>query len=105
MLRLQWIHLIRVIAVMVVTAGVVGELLMEVVLQRLNVGSPPVFRLDSEPSRMHVHDPKRTLELGLSTHSEPVAVHSIADLGQCADGSLRVYALLIDSSESKSYRP
>ena len=44
-------------------------------------------------------------ELGLSTHSEPVADHSIADLGQCADGSLRVYALLIESSESKSYRP
>ena len=54
---------------MVVTAGVVGELLMEVVLQRLNVGSPPVFRLDSEPSRMHVHDPKETSAVDLADDS------------------------------------
>ena len=42
---------------------------MEVVLQRLNVGSPPVFRLDSEPSRMHVHDPKETSAVDLADDS------------------------------------
>ena len=69
MTRRTWIKLIRVIAVMIVTAGVVGELLMDVELQRLNVGSPPVFRLDSEPSRMHVHDPKETSAVDLADDS------------------------------------